>query len=229
MYRALVMSSTFLVLLWGCSSRPDSDDKPKPAAESQPSPASPGEVRLTPEQIKINQIQVAPVTEAAISPAVSAIGRVRPRSGGEAEVFPPFAGRLLTDKPLPKPGDFVKKGDVIGEVEQHADQLVHQERGRGQDQVAVVAQRRVTLEAAADLLAAVGQGLSQQGQHCRPRRLLLSTARPGPGMTSTKATCTPRDIPASRSCRRLSPRPRRPPAPLRRGTDCTWPVSPASV
>ena len=60
---------------------------------------------------------------------------------------------------------------LVGEIEDHADQLVHQERGGGQHLVAVVAQRPGLLEAAADLGPADGQRLAQQGEHGRTRRL----------------------------------------------------------
>ena len=60
---------------------------------------------------------------------------------------------------------------LVGEIEDHADQLVHQERGGGQHLVAVVAQRAGLLEAAADLGPAAGQRLAQQGEHGRARRL----------------------------------------------------------
>jgi RND family efflux transporter MFP subunit len=118
MYLSFVFSFALVLLFAGCSSRPDSDDKPKPGAESKTEPANLGGVRLTPEQIKINQIQVAEVTEASVTPTVSAVGHVRARAGGEAEVYSPFAGRLLSDKPLPQPGDAVSTGQIIAEVEQ---------------------------------------------------------------------------------------------------------------
>ena len=60
---------------------------------------------------------------------------------------------------------------LVGEIEDHADQLVHQERGGGQHLVAVVAQRPGLLEAAADLGPADGQRIAQQGEHGRTRRL----------------------------------------------------------
>ena len=60
---------------------------------------------------------------------------------------------------------------LVGEVEDHPDELVHQERGRGQHHVAIVAQRPRLLEAAADLGPARGQRLAQQRQHRRARRL----------------------------------------------------------
>jgi RND family efflux transporter MFP subunit len=118
MYRSFVFSSALLLLFSACSPRPDSDDKPKPAAESKTEAITPGEVRLTPEQIKINQIQVADVREASVSPTIPAMGHVRARAGGVAEVYSPFAGRLLSEKALPQPGDVVTKGQTIAEVEQ---------------------------------------------------------------------------------------------------------------
>ena len=60
---------------------------------------------------------------------------------------------------------------LVGEVEDHPDELVHQERGRGQHHVAVVPERPRLLEAAADLRPARGQGVAQQRQHRGTRRL----------------------------------------------------------
>ena len=60
---------------------------------------------------------------------------------------------------------------AVGEVEDHPDQLVHQERGRDQHRRPVVAERPRAFEAAADLGASRGQGVAQQRQHLRARRL----------------------------------------------------------
>ena len=62
-------------------------------------------------------------------------------------------------------------GAAVGEVEDHADQLVHQERGRGQHRRPVVLERARLLEAAADLGAAGRQRLAQQGEHLGPRQV----------------------------------------------------------
>ena len=62
-------------------------------------------------------------------------------------------------------------GVAVGEVEQDADDLVHQVRRGGQHRRPIVAQRPGRLEAAADLGPAAGQRVAQQGQHRWPRRL----------------------------------------------------------
>lgn len=78
-----------------------------------------GSIHLTPEQIKANGIQAAPVAEQELTATINAIGRVMARAGGESQVFSPFPGRLLADPArLPRIGSYVKQGAVIAEVEQ---------------------------------------------------------------------------------------------------------------
>ena len=60
---------------------------------------------------------------------------------------------------------------LVGEVEQHPDDLIHQIGGRAQYRRPVVLERAGLLEAAANLGAALGQRLAQQGEHRRARRL----------------------------------------------------------
>ena len=60
---------------------------------------------------------------------------------------------------------------LVGEVEQDADDLVHQVGGRDQDRRPVIPERAGLLEAAADLGAAFGQRIAQQGEHRRARWL----------------------------------------------------------
>src|SRR5215468_758228 len=74
-------------------------------------------------------------------------------------------------QPLGRAGIAGRIDALVGEVEDHADQLVHQEGGRGQHQIAVVAQWTGRLEATADLGAALAQRLAQEREHGRPRRL----------------------------------------------------------
>src|SRR5215831_15117482 len=118
MHRSLVFVIAFAFIVSGCSSRPDSDTQQKQPAESASNSTPPGSIRLTPEQIKVNGIQVSDVVEDSVSPMITTVGHVRARAGGEAEVFPPFTGRLLSELALPKPGDSTSKGQLIADVEQ---------------------------------------------------------------------------------------------------------------
>jgi cobalt-zinc-cadmium efflux system membrane fusion protein len=86
---------------------------------AEPVAAPDGSIRLTPEQVKSNGIQTGAVSEQEITSTFTAIGRVTARAGGEAQVFSPFAGRLVADPvKIPRIGSFVRKGEVIAEVEQ---------------------------------------------------------------------------------------------------------------
>ncbi len=77
------------------------------------------EIHLTADQIRLNQITVAAVKEDFVAPHLTAVGRIRARAGGEAQVFSPFAGRLVADpERLPRVGNKVKRGDVLAQVEQ---------------------------------------------------------------------------------------------------------------
>jgi RND family efflux transporter MFP subunit len=118
MHRSFVFATALAFIVNGCSSRPDSDRQQKRPAESATIATPPGSIRLTPEQIEVNGIQVSDVVEDSVSPMITTVGHVRARAGGEAEVFPPFAGRLLSELALPKPGDSISKGQLIADVEQ---------------------------------------------------------------------------------------------------------------
>src|SRR5262249_35078912 len=123
--RVLFVLFSFSLLLDGCSSAPD------PAAQSERVKtkvvvAPDGSIHLKPEQIQANGIQISEVIESDVTPSINATGRVKARAGGEARVFSPFPGKLIADAArLPRPGDFVKQGQLIGEVEQ---QFVASER-----------------------------------------------------------------------------------------------------
>src|SRR5262249_29150735 len=82
--------------------------------------ASPdGSIRLTPEEVRAGGIQTAAVTAADLAATIIAIGRVEACAGCEAQVFSPFAGRFIADPGrLPRLGSFVRKGQLIAEVEQ---------------------------------------------------------------------------------------------------------------
>ncbi|MCY2959131.1 MAG: efflux RND transporter periplasmic adaptor subunit [Planctomycetota bacterium] len=69
-----------------------------------------------PVAMRFERVGPRPLTE-----WLSVSGRVAPRPGGEAHIAAPVSGRLLAPKGgrLPRPGDRVSAGDVIGVVEPH--------------------------------------------------------------------------------------------------------------
>jgi len=101
----------------GCASKEERE--PTRGAQAKPTVAPDGSIRLMPEWAQANGIQTAAVIEQDLTATVTAIGRVRARAGGAAQVFSPFAGRLIADPArVPRVGSFVKKGQVVAEVEQ---------------------------------------------------------------------------------------------------------------
>jgi cobalt-zinc-cadmium efflux system membrane fusion protein len=117
--RLLSVLFLFCVLLDGCRSAPDPADQSE-RVKTKVVVAPDGSIHLKPEQIQANRIQTSEVTETDVTPSIKAAGRVKARAGGEVQVFSPFPGKLIADSArLPRPGDFVKQGQLIGEVEQH--------------------------------------------------------------------------------------------------------------
>lgn len=81
--------------------------------------ASDGSIHLTPKQVQANGLQTETVMVQNLAPTFAAIGRVVARAGGEAQVFSPFAGRLVADPArLPHVGSALNKGQVLADVEQ---------------------------------------------------------------------------------------------------------------
>jgi len=107
------------VVLTSCQSDAERDREKAQQVSSKAAVSPDGSIHLKPEQIQINGIQVTEVAESDVTPSIIATGRVKPRAGGEAQVFSPFAGRLIADPArLPHPGDFVRQGQLVAEVEQ---------------------------------------------------------------------------------------------------------------
>ena len=117
------LTLAMLILLWSLSTacKTETEREPKAGPSTQPrSPvASDGSIHLTPEQVQANGLQTETVLIQKLAPTLAAIGRVVARAGGEAQIFSPFAGRLVADPArLPHVGSAVSKSQVLAEVEQ---------------------------------------------------------------------------------------------------------------
>src|SRR5213594_223681 len=115
--RECVLAFLLLIALGACKSEKDR------GAEQQAQPRSgvvpDGAVHLTADQIKTNNIQTTEAVEQDISPTIIAIGRIKPRSGAESQVFAPFAGRILADPDrVPRLGAQVRSGQLLADIEQ---------------------------------------------------------------------------------------------------------------
>jgi cobalt-zinc-cadmium efflux system membrane fusion protein len=117
------------LILAGASERcgsSSSDQAREPGAAASKAPASAdGTIRLTSEQVRASGLRSTEAVERTITPVVVAVGRVKARAGGEAQVSSPFPGRLIAPVPLPHMGEVVMKGQRMAEVEQ---QFVASER-----------------------------------------------------------------------------------------------------
>jgi len=115
-YRGVFPTVLLSIVLAGCSSRSPETESPSSVETSRP--ASDATIRLEPEDVKANGLQSVEVVETRIAPTLVAPGHVRTRSGGEAEIFSPFPGRLTGELALPRIGDSVRKEQHIADVEQ---------------------------------------------------------------------------------------------------------------
>lgn len=107
------------ILLAGCESASERAREGAQSVQTKSVVAPDGSIHLTPEQVQANRIQTAVVVEHELASTVSTIGRVAARSGAEAQVFSPFAGRVIADPAkVPRVGSVVRKGEVVAQVEQ---------------------------------------------------------------------------------------------------------------
>jgi len=105
--------------LTACESDAEKQREQSRQVEPRSSAAPDGSIQLTAEQIRANNIQTTAAVEENIAPAISAPGRIKPRSGSESQVFAPFAGRVIAAaSSTPRVGNEVREGQLIGEVEQ---------------------------------------------------------------------------------------------------------------
>lgn len=111
--KALIIGLLLSGLFAGCK---DMDKNRKSAKQA---PGADGSIHLTAEQVLLAGLKTTQVESQEIAPTISAVGQVRSRQGGEAQIFAPFPGRIVADpSKLPRLGAFVKKGEVLAEVEQ---------------------------------------------------------------------------------------------------------------
>jgi membrane fusion protein, heavy metal efflux system len=111
------------IFLWSlltfCQTKTEREHKAGPGMPPRGTVASDGSIHLTPKQVQANGLQTESVMVRNLPPTIAAIGRVVARAGGEAQVFSPFAGRLVADPArLPHVGSALNKGQVLAEVEQ---------------------------------------------------------------------------------------------------------------
>ncbi len=105
--------------LTACESEAEREREARRQVQAKSSAAPDGSIRLTEEQVRINNIQTAAAIEEQIAPVITAPGRIKPRSGAESQVFAPFGGRLIaTSAQVPGLGAEVREGQLLAEVEQ---------------------------------------------------------------------------------------------------------------
>src|SRR2546427_104218 len=109
----MVLVSTLSVLLTACASEAERERGAASTVQAKTVVAPDGSIHLTPEQVQENLIQMVAVSEQEIASTISATGRVAARAGGEAQVFSPFAGRVIAAPArLPRVGSAVRRGQV---------------------------------------------------------------------------------------------------------------------
>jgi membrane fusion protein, heavy metal efflux system len=113
-YPPLLFIGLIVALMPSCSSEHDRDQE---TAGSKTAASGEGVVHLSADQVRASGIRSTEVLQRDVAPTITAIGRVKARAGGMAEVSSPFPGRLVGGN-LPKIGDQVSQGQRIAEVEQ---------------------------------------------------------------------------------------------------------------
>ena len=117
--RECILAFLLCISLGACKSEADREHEQGQQERPRSGVRPDGAVHLTDDQIKTNNIQTTQAAEEEISPTIVAIGRVKPRSGAESQVFPPFAGRILADPDrLPRLGAQVRANQLLADIEQ---------------------------------------------------------------------------------------------------------------
>lgn len=89
------------------------------SAESRAKVSTNGSIQLSPQQVRANAIQTVRPREETLASPIAVIGRVQAQPGREAEVTPPFAGRLISSgASIPTVGTSVRRGQILVELEQ---------------------------------------------------------------------------------------------------------------
>src|SRR5262245_13619054 len=117
--RECILAFLLCIPLEACRSEADRGREQRQQEQPKLGATPDGAVRLTAEQVKTNKIQTTEAVEEEISPTIVAIGRIKPRSGAESQVFAPFAGRILADAGrIPRLGRQVRAGQSLADIEQ---------------------------------------------------------------------------------------------------------------
>src|SRR5262249_26617830 len=117
--RECILAFLLCIPLEACRSEADRGREQRQQEQPKLGATPDGAVRLTAEQVKTNNIQTTEAVEEEISPTIVAIGRIKPRSGAESQVFAPFAGRILADAGrIPRLGRQVRANQLLADIEQ---------------------------------------------------------------------------------------------------------------
>src|SRR5262245_29984946 len=117
--RECILAFLLCIALGACKSEAERERESRQQVQAKSNVAPDGSVHLTSEQIKTNNIQTSPAVEEEIAPAVVAIGRIKPRSGAESQVFAPFAGRILADaNRILRLGTHVRADQLLADIEE---------------------------------------------------------------------------------------------------------------
>lgn len=115
----MALVSVLGVLLAACASEAEREREAGSAVQAKTVVAPDGSIHLTPEQVQANHIQTVAAGEQELAATISTTGRVAARAGAEAQVFSPFAGRIIADPArLPRVGSVVRRGQAVAQVEQ---------------------------------------------------------------------------------------------------------------
>lgn len=117
--RACIFAFSLCIALGACASEAEREAEQQQQLAPKAQAATDGSVHLTAEQIRANHIQTEEAVEQEISATVVAIGRIKPRSGAESQVFAPFAGSIVTESDrMPRLGATVQAGQFLADIEQ---------------------------------------------------------------------------------------------------------------
>lgn len=117
--RKCVLVTFLCAALTACESEAEREREARRQVQAKTAVAPDGSIHLTAEQIRTNNIETVMAAEEDVAPSITAVGRVKPRAGGESQVFAPFAGRIVAESAsIPRLGGSVQKNDLLAEVEQ---------------------------------------------------------------------------------------------------------------